>query len=1574
MKAVPTLLAAVALACVASVAAAGVIEREFRYPSERFRLVARDGATEVTMAGGALETAPGRPDLPLVGEAIELPAGMRVSAVEVTELETELLAAKARVLPAVRFKPGLEPIERTAPDPAFYRRVGFPGEPAAVLGYQGWQRGRGMALLQVRPVRWDAASGKLERVSRLRVRLTLQPDAGAAMVRRERIMPEWEEGEGGEASAAARAARVSVRRPEPGAQPFRPTQVPSVLGSPVAYVIVTTDDLAASFQPFADWKTQSGLPAVVRTLSFIRQEYPFGADDADRIRTFLRDAYARWGTKWVLLGGDTEKIPTRLVYSTFYGGEHIAADLYFSCLEGNWNADGDSLYGEGYLSASVPGDGADLLPEVYVGRAPVTTTAQVDRFISKNFRYTRNPVGDYEKRHLYFAEVLFPPTWTEGEATTLDGAELMEECLPSIDANPSLHAVRLYQNNTDSRWRPGALKESRQAVIDSLSAGYNFAVHVGHGYRNVMSVGDASLVNEDADALTNGDRLTNLYTSNCTTNAIDYPCIAEAFMNAPTGGAVTFIGCSRFDFPQSARRFQVEYFRLLFEDSVTAVGEAQAKQKLPFITFSNSDSPDRWSQMTLLMLGDPEVRLWTGTPRALSVSHPLTMSVRDTAVRCTVTIAGQALQGARVTAYKAGDEYRSVTTDGAGIAVLDFRPDSVGSFNLTATAYDCRPYLGAMLVTSSSSQAVLVERVPILNDNDDDGVGGRSGNNNQILDAGETVDIRIPIKNQGGTKADSVIGRLTTTDPLVTVVAGRDTVHYGDVAAAAVANGSGWFRIQTPYITPDQREIPFTLTLSDVAGRRYVESLRLTLRAPEPRHFSHTVAEQAGNGNARPDSGEIVNYFVTLRNLGTGSGTAISAVLRRLDGRSQITDSTAAFGTLAPGVEVQGDAFTFEVLDDQPAFELRISNAPGGLLHTQTIDVIWPAKPVNLAVVGSGTTAELTWARSAASDLMGYNVYRSTNVAGPYVKINRVPTDRSGQFKDEGIAPLTTYYYKVSAVDSSGNESSQSTTASVTTSPPYHTVFPVTMGRTTPSSVATARIYNADEEDIVAGADVLYLWHADGTAPVDADGEGATSGDFTSLGDYYAAGPSVSDLDGVGGMDIVATTWTSKSVYAFDKQGQLKPGWPFAIPAESWSIPALGDLDGNGTKEVLFGINSNTLYALRSNGTEWIDGDNNAATPGVFKSLPGGPNFGTPALVDLDGNGKLDIIYGDGAGWLHAWRPDGSYLPGFPIALGGQISSSVAVGPLDGAGDPELDIVVSVSGVDLLYVIGANGGQHAGFPKQLITRDVSRAPSPALADINGDGYLDIVAASTTGLLYAYDRNGALLPGFTNLRFSTLTSSASESSPVVADITGDRIPDIVMGDENQTLNGFSGTGAKLPGFPIVVGGEIRGTPALCDCDGDGLSEIVMSGWDQKLYVWDYDFAYSPAGPAPWPQFHHDASRRGDARSGGVTDVTSEVPAAPAAVELAAPMPNPARGAARLRYAVPSDRAGQALEVAVFDLRGRRIRTLARGAASPGWFSAHWNLRDDQGAPVGHGVYFLRFVVGDSSRSRKLVVMP
>jgi len=1162
--------------------------------------------------------------------------------------------------------------------------------------------------------------------------------------------------------------------------------------------------------------------------------------------------------------------------------------------------------------------------------------------------------------------VLSPHPWNPGDPIDLDGASLAEEVLPSVKAIPALHYLRLYQNYTDPAWEPGSLLETKARVLDSLNAGYNMAIHIGHGYRTVMSVADGNLENSDVLALHNGDRLSNVYSINCTSNAIDFPSIGEAWLLAPNGGAVTNIGSSRLDFPDFGRQFQKKYFSLMFVDSVTAVGEAQAKQKSPYVAISSSDNVYRWIIDSMLMLGDPELRQWTGRPRTLSLIHPASYAVGDTTMTVGVSIGGTPLYGARVTLYKPGDDYRSATSNGAGNAVLDFRPGSTGTFYLTVTGFNCRPRQDTLTVVAPAT-AALADLAPVI---DDDALGGSSGNGDGQWDAGETIDVNVPVINRGGTSAASVTGTLSTTDGLVTLITPSAT--YGSLGANASATGTA-YRLSIPYTCPDQREIPFSLSLLDGAGRHSVQRFSLTTRAPALRHLVHTFQDvtSPGNGNGIPEVGEPITMLVRLRNLGTGRASAVTAKLRDHDGLATVSDSMAAFGDLAAGQEVQGDGLGFTMVGAGAKLELRLSDSYG-FLSTQTLDLARPATPTSLVGSGTQTSIALTWGQSAAPDLAGYNVYRSATSGGALTKVTTVPTDRTAYYQDEGLAPLTRYYYKVTALDSSANESALSAEATASTSPPNHAVFPILMGRSSPASVAVDYVYSPATMDIVAGSNLLYVWHADGTAPLDADGTSVTHGDFSLRGSYFPAGASLAKLDHAA-WSIIAPSWDSLAIYVFDPAGNVRPGWPFPTPDPVWSSVAIGDLNGDGSDELVFGSNGRKIYALRANGTEWRDGDNDASTKGVFKALSIDYNYGTPALADVDHNGQLDILYASTDGHLYAWRPDGSDLPGFPVAIGAGTSSSVAAGYLDGASDTQLDIVVT-SHNDSLYVFKSDGGRRAGFPVSVRFQGNGRDPSPALADMNADGFIDIVVASTDGAIHVFDRNGVSNPNFSNARYSTVTDgSASESSPVVADIDGDGLPDVVEGDENGTLNAISGTGQVLPGFPIQLGGEVRGTPALCDCDGDGKTEIVVSAWDEKTYVWDYDFPFSPGRVPPWPQFHHDARRTGLAGGSALVGVPGPDPALPRVLALAPLAPNPARNAAHVTWAVPADQAGADLDLSIYDLAGRRIVRLASGKTQPGRFTADWDLRAPDGSRMGNGIYFVRFTAGTFSATRKLVVM-
>jgi hypothetical protein len=1438
------------------------------------------------------------------------------------------------------------------------------------VGYQGFERGRHLAWLGL-PDGCGLPVEHARHAVQLQVLLHLEPSP-ASPILRERMVPDWEDAGGpprattAELRASANADQGSHTQTD-APTPFRPTQVPSLLGSPVAYLIVTSDALVPAFQPLADWKTASGVPAAVRTLSFIREQYPAAVDDPERVRLFIRDAYSRWGTRWVLLGGDTELLPPRIAHVSFLEDEFVPTDLYYSCLDGNWNADGDSTFAEAYQGPAEPGDDADLLPEVWVGRAPVVTPADAELFVRKTLTYEQTPVADYMENVLFFAQVITPDPWSPGQPVQLDGAQIVElDQMPILDSIPNVHVARLYQNHLDPRWRPGSLHETRAAVFDSLQLGYNLAMHVGHGYREVMSCGDDNLSNADVLTLTNGDRLTNFYAIDCTSNAVDFASIGEALMRAPTGGAVTNIGSTRLDYPKYSRGFQKEYFRVLFKDSVTAVGEAQGRQKLPFVGGSLFDGFSRLSELELLLLGDPELRIFTARPRELTVVAPDSIPAGDGQFTIAVSTAGTPLAGARVTAWMPGHEYRSALTDGSGNVTLPFHPDSVGPCSLTVAAFNARPWRSSLRVAAGAPAALQAAGPAVL----DDPLAGREGDGDGLPDAGELVDLLVPVRNAGGTGAVAVTGTLGTADPWITI--SNPTAVYGAIDPGTTSSPTSLFRIGIAPDCPDQHEVAFTVDLAGDGGLLQQQHFQLLVRAPELVHIAHTESEQAGNNDGRPQPGETVFYTFRVRNVGTADAHALAGRVRDHDGLAVVLDSSFTLPDLSPGAEASSTPVRFVPSSTDARLDLAIDDASSSRL-AQVLDLGYPAAVTALAAAGGAGRVTLTWGHDAAPDLAGYCVYRGTAAAGPFVKVTPLPIGRTSSWEDADVTPLARYYYVVTAIDSSGNESSPGVPSSAITGPGDHAGFPALLRETSESAVALAPAAGGGT-DILAGGNVLHLFHDDGSAPVDADGSTATRGDFSTSGGYFRDGGSIADLDGDGGRDVIGTTWTSKQFFAFNPQGVPRPGFPVPMADPGWSGVAIGDLNGDHHQEMVFATLGRSLYAFRADGTEWIDGDLNPATLGVFKTLGSGFNTGTPALAPLGGPGPPAIVYGSADGFLYAWMPDGSNVPGFPVGFGAPILGSVAIGRLDGAAG-QISIVVPVSN-GALHVRRADGSSRPGFPVFLPLAGIGQGASPALADMNGDGFTDIVIASSNGRVYVFDRSGLQIPPWTAAsRFSSLTGDATLASPVVADIDGDGSNDVVVGDESGSLAALSGaTGAMLPGFPIAMAAEASGTPALCDCDGDGMSEIVTVDFGGTLHTWDYDFPYSPAGPAPWPQFHHDARRTGSTEPIDVLGVEPALQSAPRTLELAAPHPNPAHGELQFALGVPIEQGGAAYELAIYDLAGRRVRVIAHGHASAGRSTVRWDTRDADGARLPGGIYLVRLSTGAQTQTRKVVVLP
>jgi hypothetical protein len=274
-------------------------------------------------------------------------------------------------------------------------------------------------------------------------------------------------------------------------------------------------------------------------------------------------------------------------------------------------------------------------------------------------------------------------------------------------------------------------------------------------------------------------------------------------------------------------------------------------------------------------------------------------------------------------------------------------------------------------------------------------------------------------------------------------------------------------------------------------------------------------------------------------------------------------------------------------------------------------------------------------------------------------------------------------------------------------------------------------------------------------------------------------------------------------------------------------------------------------------------------------------------VADLDSDSLDEVVVGTYGppSTILIFDNDGSPMGSADSQL--SVISSPAIGNLDS--DPGLEIAVGTSDGTLLALEGDGSPLNPGWPVVLPRRqppyltdrnDVDS--SPALGHLDRDGIPEIAVITDDGVLYAYHADGTPVEGFPFVApaqtfHRPVSTSSNSASPIVADVDGDGAIDVVAAFSNGRVYALSGNGTLLNGFPLRLpptapvdtpahkDDEILSSPAVGDVDGDGLLELAVAFYngqtgESRLYV--YDLNGPAVGPAmAWPVFQHDGPRKG-----------------------------------------------------------------------------------------------------------------
>ena len=618
------------------------------------------------------------------------------------------------------------------------------------------------------------------------------------------------------------------------------------------YLIITHDNFYSAVQPLAEWKQRKGWRTKVVKTSDIAPN-----PTSTQIYNYIHNAYLNWplAPDYVLLVGDVEYVPCG------YGVNSDATDHYYTKHEGS-----------------------DYFSDLLVARVSVKNLTEAQTVINKLVNYESNPFVD-------------SVDWYR-KATTIAGYEgttrFWTVCIRIMNR---LLAYGYTQVDTlFQRWG----QATPTNVANAVNQGRSFVLYRGHGDVDGWYNVEPAWVNSHVQALNNGRKLPMVIGPTCESGHFDdasQDCHAEVWLKVGTPtqekGSCGYFGASRVSYSGYNDSLAAGTFLGYCDSTLFTFAQSTNFGKLfmyraypePAGSICEEES-DMFNNF-----GEPELNIWSAPPQQLTVTHPAVIMIGSFPFSVTV-MAGGPVPNALVCVMSKTDTsiYYVSRTNAAGQVDFLINATTPGdSIFVTVTGRNLYPYKGVALTAAPNSPYVTFLRY---------NVDDSEGNNDGIVNPGEEIELPLWVKNWGGFIANSVVGKISTSDSLVVIT---DSVKdFGNIAANdSVYTGADGYNFTVNSTCGNGHTIRFNLELFDALDSIWNSSFSVVVGTPVLAYANKTIYDSLGtNPNGKLDPGETADLVATLHNIGLGNGYNVSATLRSGDSRLTINDSIGTFGTI----------------------------------------------------------------------------------------------------------------------------------------------------------------------------------------------------------------------------------------------------------------------------------------------------------------------------------------------------------------------------------------------------------------------------------------------------------------------------------------------------------------------------------------------------------------------------------------------------------------------------------------------------------------------------------------------------
>ena len=824
----------------------------------------------VSIPGHIASTSPGEPELPVLSRLISIPEGseykIKIYDIKSTRINPSGKKIKGLLYPSQESQ--TKAVQQSKPrfiiDKAIYASRGLVSTDTVRIESLGTLRTNKLANLYISPVRYNPHSNTLEVITSMRIEITFSNSVVVS------------------AKSIASQSPLFNQTLDKGIVNFNPGQViPGYSDQPVKMIILTDSTFKKQLAPFIQWKTQKGFRVKV-----LYKGTGLAGNDYTQIKQTLTGIYNSSSVtnpppEYLLIIGDVNKVP---YYGT--GGTGNITDMYYGEFDGN----------------------DDYIPEMYIGRIPVSDTTELKTVVKKIIQYEKFQFADTNK---FYSRAIVTAGYEAAYAKNMNG-QIKYATSNYLTASNKLQEYHFYYPQSYT---------SKDSLVLLINKGVSFLNYTGHG--DALGWLHVNLKTPDIQSFNNKNMYPFVISNACSTAQFN---LATSFGNkmllTEDKGAIGFIGCSNDSYWDEDYYWAVgpktvsadppydsaslgAYDRLFHthgespSDWYFTMGQINYAGNL---AVSASNSPrKKYYWETYNLVGDPSIIPIMGKPGTFNITLP------DTLPNGIKSLALNTDPFAYVAISHFDSLWDASYASNSGSVRLNLPGKSNDSCLVVITGQNKVPIMKTIYFSKIKKEFINLTASSI-NDS--------RGNNNGIADYGESIYLKLILSNLGLSDAHNLYAKISSSSGWLVFTS--DSVSIGTLAANSEIILSDKLGLTISDNVPDMGIITLNLLLKDETSEKHY-SIDIAVHSPQLQIISCVLDDQiTGNGDNVPDPGETFHLVFKVRNQGTSN----------ISGEFSVSSSNSDFSIIDQNVK--SGTLNFGKVTDIPVLVKLSESIPSG--------------------------------------------------------------------------------------------------------------------------------------------------------------------------------------------------------------------------------------------------------------------------------------------------------------------------------------------------------------------------------------------------------------------------------------------------------------------------------------------------------------------------------------------------------------------------------------------------------------------------------------------------------------------